>query len=192
MSSEFILLTQDNLSGINVQRLQNSFEEFALFVFTEKTNFHNKDMYHNALIYTRVELLFLVRSLEEKAEEFMNKAIKLIDEQIIWVREQILSEYSVQNSSIMKKNEKDTKLQWTGTQVEFVELVYSLHDAGSINKGNISLKELFSTFGGILNFVVADYYRYFSDITHRTGDRTLYLDKLKRKFMQHLSKSDAL
>ena len=85
---------------------------------------------------------------------------------------------------------KLSNFQWTGSQVEFVELGYSLLDAKSINNGTITLKELFAALGDFFNFRVTDYYRFFSDITHRTGDRTLYLDKLKKAFMQHLSESD--
>lgn len=89
------------------------------------------------------------------------------------------------------KPQKTDCLQWTGTQVEFVELIYSLHDVGSINNGNTSIKELFIGLGDFFNFKVTDFYRFFSDITHRVEDhRTLYLDKLKKAFIQHLIKSD--
>jgi len=86
-----------------------------------------------------------------------------------------------------------TELQWTDSQVGFVELVISLHDAGSINNGNISIKKLFSVLGDTFNFHVKDYYRYFTDITHRKADddnRTFYLNKLKCALNKHISKSD--
>jgi len=122
--------------------------------------------------------------------DFLQKAIELVNEQIIWVREEIISDKNSQNCPLKRKNKTDNNLQWTGTQIEFVELVYSIHDAKSINNGNISIKELFSTLSVIFNFQVTNYYQYFSDITRRTGDRTIYLDKLKKMFLQHLSKSD--
>ena len=114
----------------------------------------------------------------------------MIDEQIHWIRKQILAEHKVINCPLKSKNKEENHLQWTGTQVEFVELVYSLHDAGSINNGNISLKELFTEVGRIFNFLITNYYQYFSDITRRTGDRTLFLDKLKKMFLKHLTESD--
>jgi hypothetical protein len=52
------------------------------------------------------------------------------------------------------------------------------------------LKELFAILGEFFNIKITDCYRFYGDITHRTGDRTLYLDKLKKAFMQHLSESD--
>lgn len=102
----------------------------------------------------------------------------------------ILSEHNFRNCPLKRETKPVSKVQWTGTQFEFVELVYALHDAGSINTGKISLKELFSIMGDFFNFYVTDYYRFYTNITNRTGERTLYLDKLKKAFMHHLSKSD--
>jgi len=106
------------------------------------------------------------------------------------LQEEILSEQNLQICPMQREPKPKTELQWTGTQFEFVELVYALHDAGSINSGKLSLKEMFSLLGVFLNFCVTDYYRFYTNITNRTGDRTLYLDKVKKAFMEHLSKSD--
>ena len=123
--------------------------------------------------------------------EFLKKALDLIDIQINWIREQMNAEQNTQNCPLLKNKTKNVNLQWTGTQVEFVELVYSLHDAGSINNGNTIIKELFALMGDFFNFKVTDFYRFFSDITHRVeNNRTLYLDKLKKALLQHLIKSD--
>jgi hypothetical protein len=104
----------------------------------------------------------------------------------------MLSEKNFKNCPLNRENKTVSSIQcqWTGTQFEFVELVYAIHDAGSINSGNINLKEMFSIMGEFFNFRVTDYYRFFTNITNRTGERTLYLDKLKKAFMHHLSKSD--
>ena len=114
----------------------------------------------------------------------------MIERQISYTEELIFSLQYIQNCPLKKETKPLIELQWTGTQFEFVELVYALHDTGSINGGKLSLKEMFSLLGDILNFCVTDYYRFFTSITNRQGDRTLYLDKLKKAFMQHLLKSD--
>jgi len=86
------------------------------------------------------------------------------------------------------------KFKWTDTKVSFVELINALQDARCINNGNTSLKDLFSFLGTVFNIHITDYYRYFTDITHRKGDddnRTLFLNKLKAALNNHISKSDS-
>jgi hypothetical protein len=117
----------------------------------------------------------------------------LVDAQIEWIEKQILSEQKTQktvNCPFVQHNTKSVKLQWTGTQVELVELIYALLESKSLNEGRVSLKIIFAELGKLLNFNVTDYYRFYSDITDRTSDRTLFLDKLKKAFINRLSKSD--
>jgi hypothetical protein len=116
---------------------------------------------------------------------YLYAAIELLDSQIKRVEEQ-----PAVRCPLARQPLNPCKLQWTGTQVEFVELIYALHKAKSINNGDIFLKDLFTELGEVFNFRVTDYYRFFGDITHRTGDRTLFMDKLKKALMQHLSELD--
>ena len=190
MSSRLITFVQDVLLDDNLKVIKIGYDEFVLFILSEKENFLNKDDYLAALVFTREELSELVDNFERSTIDFLRKANRLIDEQIIWVREQIMAEFNIQYMPNNKKNKQINKLQWTGSQIELVELLYSLHDAGSINNGKITIKELFSSFAEIFNFKITDYYRFFTDITHRIGDRTIYLNKLKKVFIQHLAKSD--
>lgn len=128
--------------------------------------------------------------MKKKRNELLLKSINLIEEQLIFVREQKLREKGISEHPLNRRNLCENNLKWTGTKIEFVELVYSLFDAKSINNGNINLKGLFHALGDFFELEITGYYRYFTDITHRTGERTLYLDKLKKIFMQHLSLSD--
>ena len=104
----------------------------------------------------------------------------LVNEQLEFVKWNLCAEkhkqFSVQNS---------TKLKWTGTEVELVELLYALHTDGNFNNGNISLKDLFDVFGELFDFEVKNFSRTFTDIKNRTkGDRTVYIDKLKSGLLQ--------
>ena len=128
-------------------------------------------------------------SLQE-ASKNLHEAIRLIDQQTDWVKQQLLAEKNAKHCPLHSKPSGRKKPKWTGTQVDLVELVYALLEAKAINNGDISLKELFSRLGEFFDFEVTDYYRFFSDITHRTGDRTLFLDKLKKTLMRRLAKAD--
>ena len=70
------------------------------------------------------------------------------------MREQVLLEQYYKNYPQRSKNKTEKYFQWSGTQVKFVALIYSLHDAGSINNGSTSLKELLSGLGEIFNLLI--------------------------------------
>ena len=84
------------------------------------------------------------------------------------------------------QKKKQSKITWSGTIIEFVELGYATVENKSFNNGDIEIKELIQFFCKILNFKVRDCYRVLVDIRKRAGDRTIYLDKLKKKLMEKL------
>lgn len=62
ISTKLFLTLQDaSQTGVDAdaQVLQNSYDEFVVFLFSESAVSKNKTAYHNALIYTRVELASL-------------------------------------------------------------------------------------------------------------------------------------
>ena len=83
-----------------------------------------------------------------------------------------------------------TKLKWAGTHIEFVELVYALHEAGSF--GNTPLKSLFSLVGQMFGCEITNYYRMFWNIKNRTGmERGYFLNKLMKKLSEKLVRMDS-
>ena len=89
------------------------------------------------------------------------------------------------------ENTSHRKLKWTGSIVDFVELIYALHAGGYANDGKISLKELFKEMGDFFDFEVNEYSNYFMNIKNRSkGDRTKFLDELKTALLQKMEKSD--
>jgi hypothetical protein len=119
---------------------------------------------------------------------YLQKAITLVDTQIEWVRRQILSELNTVNCPL---NTKTSKLKWTGSIVEWVELVYSLHAVGSINDGKVTLKELFTTMGNLFDIEVTVFSNYFRNIKNKTDEkRTEFLNKLINALLQKMETSD--
>lgn len=112
---------------------------------------------------------------------YLWKSIELIDIQIRWVERQLLSEQTEQYPE---------KLEWTGTQMEFVELLYALHEAECF--GKISLKKLFVIISKVFSCKIANYYRLFWDIKNRTAEeRTFFLNKLKKMLSDKLVRMDS-
>jgi hypothetical protein len=82
-------------------------------------------------------------------------------------------------------------IRWTGKPIELVELVYALHETKSFNDGNVFLKDLFEIFCKMFDVEIKDFSRSFIDIKNRTDEkRTVFLDKLKKAFLQKLFRSD--
>ena len=192
----FHLLQDAKLTGgnMNTQVWESKYDEFAIALFSEAALSHNKAVFANILYYTHSEFIVLENSkmIEKNAAAAISlqKALKLIDRQIDWMERQLLAEKNAVHCPLGIKKPSRKKLKWTGSQVELVELVYSLKESGSVNNGNITLKEAFSELNDFFDFHLTDYYRFYGDITRRTGDRTLFLDKLKKAMMQCLSKSE--
>lgn len=66
MTTKFILLIQDVFLDVDTQILGKEYEEFAQFLLSEKNNFLNKEDYHNALVYTRTELVDIAKKKTKK------------------------------------------------------------------------------------------------------------------------------
>jgi hypothetical protein len=83
------------------------------------------------------------------------------------------------------------KLKWTGSIIEWVELIYALFLAGRINGGKITLRELFRQMGGIFDFEVKEFSNYFMNIKTRTdGKRTKFMDLMKEALLERMRASD--
>jgi hypothetical protein len=121
-------------------------------------------------------------------EVYLHKAIELIDAQIAWVEKQVLAE---QNATLFREGKVQTPLKWTGSIVEWVELIYALYLVKRINGGKISLKSLFRQMGEIFDFEVEEFANYFMNIKNRTdGCRTKFTNLMCGALLERMSESD--
>jgi hypothetical protein len=82
-------------------------------------------------------------------------------------------------------------LQWTGSIVEWVELVYALYLVKRINYGNVSLRELFGQMGKVFGFEVKEFAVYFMNIKNRNDKiRTKFIDLMKKLLFERMIESD--
>ncbi len=81
-------------------------------------------------------------------------------------------------------------INWTGSKVSLVELLYALQSAGSCNNGNIDLKQLARHFESIFNIDLGNYYRVFQEMRIRKISRTTFLDQLKERLVQRMDEAD--
>jgi hypothetical protein len=80
-------------------------------------------------------------------------------------------------------------IRWEGSQMEFVELIYALHEAGSF--GKTPLKTLFAVSSKTFGCDIKNNYRLFWDVRNRMGkERTFFLNKLRKALSNKLTRMD--
>jgi hypothetical protein len=82
------------------------------------------------------------------------------------------------------------EINWTGSKVSLVELLYALQSTGSCNNGKIDLKQLANHFEKIFNIDLGNYYRVFQEMRIRKINRTTFLDQLKDRLIQRMDEAD--
>lgn len=86
---------------------------------------------------------------------------------------------------IKKLNENQTtrnlqsSLEWTASQIDLAELLYSLKISKSVNDGKIDIKELASILCAVFNVEKFNIYRAFVSIKNRQKEKVVFLDHLK-------------
>ncbi|MDR0796191.1 MAG: RteC domain-containing protein [Tannerella sp.] len=176
---------------VDMHVLRNVYDEVVVMILSEYDNFKNLVAYRNALVYTVSEIKGMAKQVPPKKQFFIINLITLIDKQIEWVEKQIAVEQGAQFCPYYSKEAEKVTLQWTDGLIDLVELTYALHASGSIDNGEITLTQLFQKMGAFFGIEVKEFSRTFSDVKSRTkGDRTSFLNKLKRALIGKLEDAD--
>lgn len=81
--------------------------------------------------------------------------------------------------------------QWYGNKIDLAEIVYSLHYAKLVDRGNIPIKKLADMVGGLFGIDLGkDIYRLRAEILQRKTERTKFLDFLRSVLQQRLDEDD--
>ena len=186
-NTHFFLLLKKN--GNDTSELEQEYDKFIALLFAEGNTFKDRIAYLNTLVYTRVELSELTKVSKKNTTTYLRKAIEIVDRRVEWVEQLILAEQNASTCPICRQPQSQI-LEWTGSQMELVELIYALHEAGCF--GDISLKKLFCIMEQVVGCEVKNHYRLFWDIRNRTGEeRTYFLNKLIKKLSEKLILMDS-
>ena len=85
---------------------------------------------------------------------------------------------------------ESSKLFWTGSKTELIELIYALDSSGAINSGTADIKQLASAFEHLFNIDLGHYYHTILEIRARKCSRTKFLDKLIDLLKQRFNEAD--
>ncbi len=83
-----------------------------------------------------------------------------------------------------------SKLFWTGSKTDLIELIYALQSSGSINSGTADIKEIASVCEQVFNIDLGNYYHTFIEIRSRKSNNTKFIDNLKESLQKRIEDSD--
>ena len=103
----------------------------------------------------------------------------------------------VDNEDHMPPKEKsqlnhNLKLNWTGSKVALIELLYALHTEGVFNNGTSDLKDIAEYFENVFSIDLGQYHRAFLEIRMRKTDKTKFLNGMKEKLIRRMENTDEL
>ena len=109
---------------------------------------------------------------------------------IVYLKQEIEKLETHTDNTKLHTMKQSSKLFWTGSKTELIELIYALHSSGAINSGTADIKELASLFEHIFNVDLGNYYHTFIEIRARKCSKTKFLDKLIDALNKRFEESD--
>ena len=139
-----------------------------------------------ALTYAETELQFAdcvsdeINRYIKKAQAFVQKMQRLVtgDQPITLTHEE---------------KKMSSGLRWTGQNTDFIELIYGLHTKKCINDGEVSLKDMLTTFMQFLDFEkpLANCYITYRDVKMRKLDnRATFLQEMTNELNWRMKEDD--
>lgn len=99
---------------------------------------------------------------------------------------------AVQEESI-RRNESNNHevINWTGSKVSLIELLYALQSSGVINNGNATLNSIATIAESVFNIKLKQVSRVFLEIKSRKSiEQTAFLNQLKENLLKKIQESD--
>ena len=186
---DYFILTETSLFGLIRGKEQISpnaaYQDFVVQVI--ELCKQPDDCYKTvALTCAETELQFVSGVSEEinlcakKALAFVQKILKLV------------TDGKIQTFSQEEKR-ASSGLRWTGQNTDFIELIYGLHTKKCINDGEVSLKDMLTTFMQFLDFEkpLANCYITYRDVKMRKLDnRATFLQEMTNELNWRMKEDD--
>ena len=186
---DYFILTETSLFGLIRGKEQISpdaaYQDFVVQVI--ELCKQPDDCYKTvALTCAETELQFVSGVSEEinlcakKALAFVQKILKLVTDGKIQTFPQ-------------EEKRASSGLRWTGQNTDFIELIYGLHTKKCINEGEVSLKDMLTTFMQFLDFEkpLANCYITYRDVKMRKlNNRATFLQEMANELNWRMKEDD--
>lgn len=97
-------------------------------------------------------------------------------------------ETEIQNKTLSYQS----KLKWTASKSDFIELVYALQATTAINYGEIEIKEICTALQSIFQVNIEDPYRIFIDLCNRKTAPVKFIPKMEEGFLRKVNEADGM
>lgn len=136
---------------------------------------------------------FLVDDQFCTMHDYTFSLIRANEEFCLYLQQQIntLDIFETIGSSDPSVKQIKSSLNWTGSKLALVELVYALHYSGMINGGLAGIKDLADMFQTVFNIDLKEYYRAWLVIRQRKKERTTLLDHMKTTLLRKMDEADS-
>lgn len=100
-----------------------------------------------------------------------------------------LTKLDFQTNTKVKTIGVEQTLNWTGSKVALVELLYALQISGVFNNGNADIKTIAAYFEKVFDIELGDYYRTYLELKLRHNP-TKFIDSLRENFTRKIEEDD--
>jgi hypothetical protein len=185
------MLSSSDKTSNNEENLPEAYINFAHIVFNACTEKTKGIPIFFKLNYVRIEFtqLLKIKQPDETKKNsiincYLNKGIQIIDCALEWL------DKNKDQTEVPAKKNFSPSLRWTGNTVDLIELALSVHESGSINNGEVTVKAVVNFFCESLGVNPGNFSSSYGVMRTRANSRTLFLDKLKRVFEKKMERDD--
>ena len=116
------------------------------------------------------------------------KVAKIIGNDLV----QVYIEDQLYNKDQEGKLKASKKLNWTGSKVAIIELIYSLHYQGVFDNGNADIRLIAKYFEDVFNINLGSFYQTFLELRNRKMNPTKFLKTLRETLMKKMDEQDGI
>lgn len=114
------------------------------------------------------------------------KVAKIIANDLI----QVYIEDQLYNKDQKNNPKAPKKLNWTGSKVAIIELIYSLHYQGVFDNGNADIRLITKYFENAFNINLGNFYQTYLELRNRKMNPTKFLDTLRETLLKKMDEQD--
>lgn len=104
-------------------------------------------------------------------------------------RIQVFLEEQLNNNNITNRT-NDVSLNWTGSKVALIELIYGLNAQGVLNNGNADIVAIVRFFERSFNVDLGDFYHTYMELKSRKITQTKFLDSMREALIKKMEEQD--
>ena len=104
-------------------------------------------------------------------------------------RIQVFLEEQLNNNNITIRT-NDISLNWTGSKVALIELIYGLNAQGVLNNGNADIVAIVRFFERSFNVDLGDFYHTYMELKSRKITQTKFLDSMREALIRKMDEQD--